>query len=140
MALKIRLARPIGFHPGTKLVLRVALVAFAAVALVFVVVGSYFYIKYQHIVDERLKQPIFASTAKIFAAPREVRAGQKLSIQLLANELREAGYSTDGASQASQMGTYTHRTARSSTSPMASSSPSPTTRASPSPATNSNRS
>jgi penicillin-binding protein 1B len=107
MALKIRLARPIGFHPGTKLVLRVALVAFAAVALVFVVVGSYFYIKYQHIVDERLKQPIFASTAKIFAAPREVRAGQKLSIQLLANELREAGYSTDGASQASQMGTYT---------------------------------
>jgi penicillin-binding protein 1B len=107
MALKIRLARPTGFHPGTKLVLRVALVAFAAVALVFVVVGSYFYIKYQHIVDERLKQPIFASTAKIFAAPREVRAGQKLSINLLANELREAGYSTDGASQASQMGTYT---------------------------------
>jgi penicillin-binding protein 1B len=107
MALKIRLARPNGFHPGTKLVLRVALVAFAAVALVFVVVGSYFYIKYQHIVDERLKQPIFASTAKIYAAPREVRAGQKLSAHLLANELRDAGYSTDGASQVSQMGTYT---------------------------------
>jgi penicillin-binding protein 1B len=57
-------------------------------------------------VDDRLKQPIFASTAKIFAAPREVRPGQKLSIRLLANELREAGYSVDGAAQTSEMGTY----------------------------------
>jgi penicillin-binding protein 1B len=107
MALKIRLARPTGAHPWATLVLRGALVAFAAFALVFFVVGGYFYIKYQHIVDERLKQPIFASTAKIFAAPREVRTGQKLSIHLLANELREAGYSTDGSSQVSEMGTYT---------------------------------
>ncbi|MFY9855879.1 MAG: transglycosylase domain-containing protein, partial [Terracidiphilus sp.] len=64
------------------------------------------YVKYQHVVDDRLKQPIFASTAKIFAAPREVRPGQKLSIQLIANELREAGYSTEGAAEASELGTY----------------------------------
>jgi hypothetical protein len=42
---------------------------------VFSVFG-YFYFKYQGIVDERLKQPIFANTAKIFAAPREVRPGK----------------------------------------------------------------
>ena len=47
--------------------------------------------------DERLKQPIFANTAKIYAAPREVRPGQKLTVHLIANELREAGYSADGA-------------------------------------------
>ena len=68
--------------------------------------SAYFYIKYEGIVDERLKQPIFASTAKIYAAPREVRPGQKLTVHWIANELREAGYSSDGASQASPLGTY----------------------------------
>jgi penicillin-binding protein 1B len=106
MALKIRLARPTGAHPWATLVLRGALVAFAAIALVFFVVGGYFYIKYQRIVDERLKQPIFANTAKIYAAPREVRPGQKLTVNLIANELRQAGYTTDGSSNFSQLGTY----------------------------------
>jgi penicillin-binding protein 1B len=107
MALKIRLARPTGPHPLATLALRVALLAVGAIALVSFVVFTFFYFKYQRIVDERLKQPIFANTAKIFAAPREVRPGQKLSIRLLANELREAGYSPDGASQVSPLGTYT---------------------------------
>jgi penicillin-binding protein 1B len=57
-------------------------------------------------VDERLKQPLFANTAKIFAAPREVRPGQKLTARLIANELREAGYSADGAAELSPLGTY----------------------------------
>ena len=93
MALKIRLAWPTGQRPWATLVLRVALVAIAACALVFFAVGGWYYFKYQGIVDERLKQPMFANTAKIFAAPREVRPGQKLSVRLIANELREAGYS-----------------------------------------------
>ena len=68
--------------------------------------GSWYYFKYQRIVDERLKQPLFANTAKIFAAPREVRPGQKLSVRLIANELRDAGYSPDGSAETSQLGTY----------------------------------
>jgi penicillin-binding protein 1B len=107
MALKIRLERPTGPHPWATLALRVAVLSVAAIALVSFVIFSFFYFKYQRIVDERLKQPIFANTAKIFAAPREVRPGQKLSIRLLANELREAGYSPDGASQVSPLGTFT---------------------------------
>jgi penicillin-binding protein 1B len=106
MALKIRWARPSGRHPKAALLLRIALIAVAAVAVVGASVFIYFYFTYQHVVDERLKQPIFANTAKIFAAPREVRPGQKLSVHLLANELREAGYSADGAAQPSQLGTY----------------------------------
>jgi penicillin-binding protein 1B len=86
--------------------LRIALIAVAAVAVVGASVFTYFYFTYQHVVDERLKQPIFANTAKIFAAPREVRPGQKLTVRLIANELREAGYSADGAAQPSQLGTY----------------------------------
>ena len=106
MALKIRLAKPKGRHPLSTLALRIALAAIAVCALVFVIVGSYYYFKYQGIVDARLKEPLFADTAKIFAAPREVRPGQKFSIHLIANELREAGYTADGAAQTSQLGTY----------------------------------
>src|ERR1035441_5567316 len=107
MAMKIRWSRPAGRHPMRTLLLRIALLTVAAVALVCFSIFGYFYFKYQKVVDERLKQPIFANTAKIFAAPREVRPGQKLSVKLIANELREAGYTTDGASQASPLGTYT---------------------------------
>jgi penicillin-binding protein 1B len=106
MALKIRLAKPTGRHPWATLALRVALLTVAICALLFSILFTWYYFKYQHIVDERLKQPIFASTAKIFAAPREVRPGQKLSIDLIANELREAGYSADGAAQLSPLGTF----------------------------------
>jgi penicillin-binding protein 1B len=87
----------------------------ATAALIVFCVFSYFDYKYQHIVDERLKQPIFANTAKIFAAPREVRPGQKLTVRLIANELHEAGYSADGASEVSPLGTYTSGSVRSIT-------------------------
>jgi penicillin-binding protein 1B len=86
--------------------IRLALLTFAVGMLAVIVVFTIFNFKYSHVVDERLKQPIFANTAKIFAAPREVRPGQKLTVRLIANELREAGYSADGASQLSQLGTY----------------------------------
>jgi penicillin-binding protein 1B len=107
MALKIKLARPTGKHPLSSLVLRVALVTIAVVLVVFVSVAGFYYFKYQGIVDARLKEPLFANTAKIFAAPREVRDGQKFSVHLIAEELRHAGYSAEGASQASQLGTFT---------------------------------
>ena len=106
MRLRIRIPRPSEKHSWASLLLRVALFSVASVVLVVLLVGGWYNFKYHGIVDERLRQPIFANTAKIFAAPREVRPGQKLSIALIANELREAGYSTDGAAQASPLGTY----------------------------------
>ena len=82
MALKIKFAMPRGSIPWTMLVLRVALVVAASRVYCWWACASlgYYYFKYQGIVDERLKQPLFANTAKIFAAPREVRPGQKLSM------------------------------------------------------------
>jgi penicillin-binding protein 1B len=106
MALKIRILRAPGQRPWVLITLRVVLGIIAAGALTVLGVGGYYYIKYQSIVDARLKQPLFVDTAKIFAAPREVRPGQKISVHLIANELREAGYTADGASQTSQLGTY----------------------------------
>ena len=106
MALKIRIPGPAREHPFSKAVLRVGLTGLAVVALLFLLVFGFLYIKYRRVVDERLQQPLFASTARIYAAPREVRPGQKLSIGLIANELREAGYSVDGVGHASQLGTF----------------------------------
>ena len=109
MALKIRFAWPRGRHPKVTLALLVALLAFCVMFFAGMSVFGFYYFKYQGVVDERLKQPMFANTAKIFAAPREVRPAQKLTASLIANELREAGYSIDGASQPSQLGTYEER-------------------------------
>ncbi|HEY6489532.1 MAG: PBP1A family penicillin-binding protein [Terracidiphilus sp.] len=107
MALKIKLAMPTGKHPWTMLVLRVALLGVAVAAVAMAGLFSFYYYKYQGIVDTRLKEPLFAQTAQIYAAPREVRPGQKLGIQVIERELRAAGYTTDGASKASPLGTYT---------------------------------
>jgi penicillin-binding protein 1B len=106
MALKIRIPRTEGKYSWRTLLLWAAYLTFAVAALSFFGVFGYYYMKYQHVVDDRLKQPIFANTAKIFAAPRELRPGQKLSVKLIADELRQAGYSADGAVQMSPLGTF----------------------------------
>jgi penicillin-binding protein 1B len=107
MGLKIKLAMPSGNHPWTMLALRVALLGVGVMAVALVGVFTFYYYKYEGIVDTRLKQPLFAQTAKIYAAPREVRPGQKLGITLLSRELRAAGYTTDDAAKQSPLGTYT---------------------------------
>jgi penicillin-binding protein 1B len=106
MAVKIKLAMPTGEHAWATLAVRVTLVAVAVVALVLTGVTWFYYYRYEGIVDARLKQPLFEQTARIYAAPREVRAGQKLGIRLIANELRQAGYTSDEATKASPLGTY----------------------------------
>jgi penicillin-binding protein 1B len=109
MGLKIRIPRSKGRQTWMFRILFVVAGIFALGTLAVLSVGGYFYFKYESIVDERLKQPLFVNTAKIFAAPREVRPGQKISVRLLGNELREAGYTDDTASKHSQLGTYTER-------------------------------
>jgi penicillin-binding protein 1B len=106
MALKIKLALPQGKHPLATQILLIAGAAVGVLALVGFIVFSFYYVKYRRVVDERLKSPIFANTAKIYAAPREVRPGQKITLALIASDLREAGYTTDGASQASPLGSF----------------------------------
>jgi penicillin-binding protein 1B len=63
---------------------------------------GYYYFKYERVVDDRLaKGPLFASVSQIYAAPREVRDGQKLSTSEIATDLRRAGYNSN-----SELGTY----------------------------------
>ena len=89
MAIKVKIAKPTWKRPAKSSILFVLLIVCACIALVGFIAFSVLYIKYRGIVDERLKQPIFANTAKIYAAPREVRPGQKLTVHWIANELRD---------------------------------------------------
>src|ERR1700760_3958048 len=82
--------------------LRGALVALLGITLICVAVFGYFYYHYQRVVDERLAAgPIFASVSQIYAAPREVRDGQKLSARVIAADLHDAGYNSN-----TKLGTY----------------------------------
>ena len=106
MALKVKIKSPAGKGSWTSLLVRVLLICVAVGAIAALTVGGFVYFKYGGIVDARLKQPLFKDTAKIYAAPREVRSGQKLSVRLIADELRQAGYTAKGTQKDSPLGTY----------------------------------
>ena len=77
MALKIKFARPTGKHPvSIACAARCAGDGCSLSRWCFLPSSAYYYFKYQGIVDARLKEPLFANTAKIYAAPREVRPGR----------------------------------------------------------------
>jgi penicillin-binding protein 1B len=85
-------------------VLRAALVAFLLLAVSFTIVFSYFYIKYDRIIEKRFRTPVFANSAKIYALPRVVRDGEKIDAKQIAAELRRAGYSDQDGD--SNLGTF----------------------------------
>ena len=74
-------------------VVRVALLSFLSASLVVIGFFSYWYVKYDRIIEQRFRGPAFASSAKIFAAPPMVRVGSKMTVSEIAAELRHAGYS-----------------------------------------------
>jgi penicillin-binding protein 1B len=99
LAVKLKLAnnsrssRPTGFG---RRVVHVLFATALAVVLVGVCVFGYFYHHYETVVDDRLAAgPLFASVAQIYAAPREIRTGQKMTAALIAQDLRRAGYNAN---------------------------------------------
>jgi penicillin-binding protein 1B len=106
MAVKIKVTKPRWRHPYVSM----PLLAFAGMAMAGALAGltvfSFYYIKYDDIVSARFQEPVFVDTAKIYAAPREVRPGQDLPISLIADELREAGYTQAGVNPPAPLGTF----------------------------------
>jgi len=83
-------------------VLRAGLLVVLGLLIVGSLIFGYFYYHFQRVVDDRLSAgPIFASVSQIYAAPREVRDGQKLSAAAIAIDLRAAGYNANP-----QLGTF----------------------------------
>ncbi|HET9698271.1 MAG TPA: transglycosylase domain-containing protein, partial [Terriglobales bacterium] len=85
-------------HPLVK----VALILFVLVTLGAIAFVSYYYVKYDRIVEARIRGPIFSTSAKIYARPPVVSVGERYSEQDLISDLRRAGYSQSN----SKTGTY----------------------------------
>jgi penicillin-binding protein 1B len=85
-------------------VIRASLFAFLIVAMAVVGVFSYFYVKYDRVIEKRFSNPVFSNAAQIYAIPKTLRPGQTVDPRTIAAELRHAGYADkDGQSQ---LGTY----------------------------------
>jgi penicillin-binding protein 1B len=80
-------------------VLRAALILFLLLSVSFTVGFSYFYIKYDRIIERRFRTPVFSNSAKIYAIPQTVHDGEKIDAKEIAIELRRAGYSDEGLSE-----------------------------------------
>ncbi|MBZ5663896.1 MAG: PBP1A family penicillin-binding protein [Acidobacteriia bacterium] len=109
MAIKLKIptgrqSGPSGKRRGRDPIVRFALLAFLTVSLLVVGFFAYWYVKYDRIIEQRFRGPVFASSAKIFAAPSLVRVGSKLTVSEIAAELRHAGYTEKEGE--SKLGSY----------------------------------
>jgi penicillin-binding protein 1B len=95
VAIKIKIPKGNGGQPGWRRdpVLRAGLAAFLILALGCTVGFSYFYIKYDRIIERRFRTPVFSNSAKIYALPQTVRTGEGIDAKAIAAELRRGGYS-----------------------------------------------
>jgi penicillin-binding protein 1B len=107
VAIKIKIPRWKGIRNSLRNpFVRAGLAVFLIVFLAGFGVFSYYYIKYQKIIDKRMSGQIFANTAKIYAQPRSLRTGQKADSHEVANYLRHAGYTEQGEQGQSKFGIY----------------------------------
>jgi len=91
-------------------VVKAGIASFIIVSTALLGIFAFYYIRYQKIVDRRMRGQIFANASKIYAAPRLVRLGHKIDARQIAADLRRAGYSEDGDNNQSRMGSF-HLTA-----------------------------
>ena len=71
---------------------RILIIGLALITILCVSVFAWFYIKYAHVIDERLRAGVFANSAKIFAAPETVGVGDVTTSTQIAAALRRSGY------------------------------------------------
>lgn len=79
-----------------KWVPRLSLFLFGTAVLLLLVgigIGTYYWVSFGRMIDQRLSGHIQQTTARIYAAPMRVYAGEALTVADMANHLQRAGYS-----------------------------------------------
>ena len=107
MAIKLKIPRGKGVggrlsHPAVK----ASVAGFIIVCMILFGIFAFYYVRYQKIVDKRLRGPIFANSAKIYSAAETVKVGESLKLNTIAAELRRAGYTESSDRSESKIGTY----------------------------------
>ena len=85
--------------------IRIAVAVFLIASTAMLGAFAYFYIRYEKVVDRRMRGQIFNNASKIYALPHSVRIGQKIKPQEIALQLARAGYSEQGP-KVSRIGSY----------------------------------
>ncbi len=75
-------------NPWGRLFLATSVVLFTAALMVL----TYFYVKYSHLIDAKLKAGAFASTSMLYAGPHAIEVGDETSPGEIAAMLRNSGY------------------------------------------------
>ena len=98
MAIRLRIPNAVRGARGRKgllprdPIIRAALLAFLSLSVLVVGIFSYWYVKYDRIIEQRFRDPVFTNSAKIYAGPRMVRVGSAFTVREIATDLRHAGY------------------------------------------------
>jgi penicillin-binding protein 1B len=98
VAIKLKIPKPKAPGKGTggilprDPVIRASLVAFLTLAIAVVGVFSYFYVKYDRVIEKRFSSPVFSNSARIYAIPNTIHPGETVDIRAIAADLRHAGY------------------------------------------------
>jgi penicillin-binding protein 1B len=94
--LKIPTARPGAGGKGRKRlkdpIVQYAFLGFLSLSLIFSGVLAYWYVKYDRIIEQRFRGPVFATSAKIYASPVVVRVGSPYTVSEIEADLRRSGY------------------------------------------------
>jgi len=100
LAIKIRIPKSSKSGLGWRGLPRDPVVRAGIVVFLLAAVGlggsfCYYYIKYDRIIAQRFRSPVFSNSAKIFALPQTIRDGEKTDAKEIAADLRRAGYSDE---------------------------------------------
>src|SRR5258708_24679633 len=107
LAIRIKIPRSKGFRNSlSNPLVRASVAAVIIVCTLFFGVFTFYYVKYQKVIDKRMNGVIFANTGKIYAKPRTLRVGQKADPHEIATYLQHAGYGEAGAKGESTLGNY----------------------------------
>jgi penicillin-binding protein 1B len=72
---------------------KVVLVGLVLLVTASVLGFTYFYVKYSRLIDQKLRAGPFANTSKIYASPKVIGVGDRMSPDEIVIELRRSGYS-----------------------------------------------
>jgi hypothetical protein len=67
-------------------VVHYAFLGFLTLSLLVSAFFAYWYVKYDRIIEQRFRGPLFATSAKIYASPQVVRLGSRYTISEIASQ------------------------------------------------------